>query len=165
MKHKWFLKVIIVAVSLVAMSALLCAPAAQAQTVTVTVDHDVDIDANYEFFSTEIKATCYFEIIFEIEEGTGDDVEIVLAADDDYDDADLDDETLTYYLGEDAYDKSSPSYEEIGMSSGYDINVPAFTSLFARAKIIGDDWDTYTWDGATINKITITMRRLRIPTM
>lgn len=156
MQHKWFLKIIIVAVGLVAMSSFLFATAAQAQ-VTVTVDHDVDVDSNYEFFSTEIKATTYFEIIFDIEEGNGEDVKILLIADDDYDDAEVSGKTLTYYLGDDAYDSSSPSYEEIGMCLGFDIDLPAFTSLFVRAGFIDDDWDAYTWEGATITKVTIKM--------
>jgi hypothetical protein len=131
--------------------------------LTVAVDRDVIIESDYQYFSMDYLATAYFEIKFDIKavkDGTTEDVEIILQADNDARDYEVvDDDTFIYYLGEDAYFSSMTSFDEIGPDDDGDIGMPAFTSLFALAKFDdpGSNWADYIWDGSVIEKITVTL--------
>ncbi|MGA1792293.1 MAG: hypothetical protein ACMUIM_12465, partial [bacterium] len=68
MKNKWFLKVIILAISLAAISALVFLPMAQAQTINCDADHDFDpeIPGNYQYMEIKLLPNSYFEIELEV---------------------------------------------------------------------------------------------------
>jgi hypothetical protein len=162
MKDKRFFKIIAIAVSLIIMLALVFVRTIKAQNyVTVAADHDLDVESDYKYFSMEYLATTYFEIKFDIKavkDGSTEDVEIILAADNDAGDYEVkDDDTFFYYLGDDAYSSNMTSYDEIGLDDDGDIDMPSFTALFFLAKIDdpSSDWVDYTWAGSKIEKITV----------
>jgi hypothetical protein len=162
MKNKWFLNVMIIATCLAVVSTFSLVRTTQAQTyVTVAADHDLEVESDFEYFSMEYLSTAYFEIKFDIKavkNGDTEDVEIILKADEDEGDYEVDDDdTFIYYLGDDAYSSNMSAYDEIGPDDDGDIEMPAFTVLFLNAAFEDSDWAEYTWEGSEIEKITVTL--------
>jgi hypothetical protein len=156
MKNKRFLKVITLVITVAILLILGSLRKTEAQTyVTVAADHDLNVESDYEYFSARISASAYFEIKFDIEEGTGEDIEIILAADEDEGDYEVDDDTFIWYLGDDAYSTNNTSYDDFGPDDDGDVEVPSFSNLLLLAALEDDDWIDYEWDGAKIEKITV----------
>ena len=100
MKSHRFSKIIIFVMSFILASSLTLLPLAQsqipyvgAQTKNVDTDHDMDpeIPGNYQYMEIKILPNSYFEIILEVQDETGEDLEIIFAADEDEGDFDVDD--------------------------------------------------------------------------
>ena len=157
MKAKCVSKISVLCISLMVILMFAFIPGLEAQILNVAVEHEVSIPHPYEFFEISILANSYFEIVFDILESGGRNVQIKLAAGQIYEDVMVDGNTMVYFLGDDSYDPFRINYELLGTDWLDDVQVPPFTGLFFLS-IFKDveAWETYNWNpGGEITKITI----------